>query len=112
MRNYGLSIVAGGLFLATWIGAAISGWFEFSAEASAHHEAARVFGSDGYAWVFAEQTLQNWQSEFLVVALLVVFASLLIHRGSGQSRDSQDDRRRRVDEIARRVDALAQRQEG
>lgn len=111
LRDYSLSIVAGTIFVVVLIGAAVSGWFEFVATAKAHHEAAHVFGSDGYVWEFAEQTLQNWQSEFLAVAVLVALASVLIHRGSAQSRDSQDERRRRVVAIGRRVDAIARREE-
>src|SRR3954447_2268944 len=112
VRDYALSSVAGTIFLIVWIGAAITGWFEFVATAKAHDEVPKVFGSDGYIWEFAEQTLQNWQSEFLVVALLVAFASVLVHRGSQQSPDSQEERREQVLAIRRRVDALiARRQE-
>jgi hypothetical protein len=113
VRDYSLSIVAGAIFVVVWMGAAITGWFEFAATQRAHHEAAHLFGSDGYIWEFGEQTLQNWQSEFLVVALLVALSSVLLHRGSQQSRDSDDERRRRVVAIGARVDAaIARHQEG
>jgi hypothetical protein len=109
VHDHALSIAATGIFLATWLGAAIVGWYEFVAEARAHDQTPHVFGSDGYAWVFAEQTFQNWQSEFLAVGLLIALASVLIHRGSQQSRDSLEERRERVLAISRRVDGVSRR---
>lgn len=86
VRDYSLSIVAGAIFVVVWMGAAITGWFEFAATQRAHHEAAHLFGSDGYIWEFGEQTLQNWQSEFLAVGTMVVFTIYLRQRGSPESK--------------------------
>lgn len=105
-RDYALSIVMAVMFVVAWAGAAIAGWFEFASEQQAHGQTPQLFGDDGYVWTFAEQTLQNWQSEFLAVLALVVLASFLIHRGSQQSRDSKDELRTRIETVSKRVDAV------
>jgi hypothetical protein len=89
------------------LGAAVAGWVEFSAEQSQHAQQASLLGSDGYLWTLLEQTLQNWQSEFLALATLVVLTAVLVHRGSRHSKDGQEEIDRRVRAIQRRVTALA-----
>jgi hypothetical protein len=39
---------------------------------------------------FAQATLENWQSEFLQLFSFTVMAAVLIHKGSAESRDSDD----------------------
>jgi hypothetical protein len=40
---------------------------------------------------FLAAVFENWQSEFLQLLSFVVLAAYLIHRGSPQSRDSEDE---------------------
>jgi hypothetical protein len=40
---------------------------------------------------FLASTFDNWQSEFLQLLSFVVLATYLIHRGSPQSRDTEDE---------------------
>ena len=108
-RDYGLSITLFVLYGLAQVGSAIAGWIEFVDEASQHGQVATVFGDDGYIWTLLEQTLQNWQSEFLALTTLIVLSAVLLHRGSEQSRDGQDDLQRRLEEVQRRVEALADR---
>jgi len=89
-RNYSLSIVLALLFLGSFIGHTIAGWYEYSADQRAHGSAPEIFGDDGYGWVWGEWTLQNWQSEFLELASFVVLSSFLIHKGSPESKDGDD----------------------
>jgi hypothetical protein len=56
---------------------------------------------------FGQSTLENWQSEFLQLFSFVVLSALLIHRGSGESKDSADRMEQKIDEIAKRLDELA-----
>jgi hypothetical protein len=102
----GLSLACFGLYGLAHVGAAIAGWLEFLDEQRAHQQVATVFGPDGYVWTFLEQTLQNWQSEFLALAMLIVLTATLVHRGSKHSRDGNDEVHRRVVSIQRRVEAL------
>ena len=48
---------------------------------------------------FGQSTLENWQSEFLQLFSFVVVASVLIHRGSAESKDGTDRIEKAVNEI-------------
>jgi len=102
----GLSIVCFALYIVAQLGSVIAGWVEFAAEQRDHGQPLELFGSDGYAWTFLEQTLQNWQSEFLALALLIALTSIVIHRGSKHSRDGNDEVQRRIEQIQQRVSRL------
>jgi hypothetical protein len=47
-----------------------------------------VKAGDSFA-VFAQSTLENWQSEFLQLFAFVVLAALYIHKGSAESKDAE-----------------------
>jgi predicted small integral membrane protein len=112
IRDYGLSIVAFTAFLVTEAVAAIAGWVAYVAEQEQHKQPATFFGDQGYGWVLGEQTFQNWQSEFLAVAVLVWFSAFLLHLGSKQSREGNDEAQARVTEIQHRVERLVASKEG
>jgi hypothetical protein len=105
-----LSLVLIGLYVASQVAAAITGWLEFAAEQSAHQQPAEVFGPDGYIWTLLEQTMQNWQSEFLALGVLIALTAKLLHRGSKHSRDGNDEAMARIQAIQRRVRALEPRE--
>jgi hypothetical protein len=102
----GLSAVCFGLYAVAQVGAIVTGWMEFAAEQAQHGSTASVLGEEGYLWTLLEQTMQNWQSEFLALGSLVAMTALLVHRGSKHSRDGSDEVHRRVLAIRRRVQAL------
>jgi hypothetical protein len=106
-RDYSLSIVLFVLFFVSWVGQTAVGWLEFAAEQQAHGQVARWFGQDGYVWTWAEATLENWQSEFLQLLTFVVLTSFLLHRGSHESKDGDDELRAKLDRIERRLAELA-----
>jgi phosphotransferase system glucose/maltose/N-acetylglucosamine-specific IIC component len=108
-RDYPLTIVLAILFVLSLVAAAVSGWMEYAANQHSHHQAAGLFGPDGYAWVLAEQITQNWQSEFLALATIIVLATYLIHRGAAQSKDGRDEIRQQIEQTQRRVDELVAR---
>jgi hypothetical protein len=105
-RARGLTLAVLGLYVLAQIGAAITGWVEFVAEQTSHQQSAEVFGPDGYVWTLLEQTMQNWQSEFLALATLVALSAHLIHKGSKHSREGNDEAIKRMQSIQRRVRAL------
>jgi len=98
-RNYSLSIVLALLFLGSFVGHTIAGWYEYSSDQRAHGSEPTILGDDGYGWVWAEWTLQNWQSEFLELASFVVLSSFLIHKGSPESKDGDDNMQATLDRI-------------
>jgi hypothetical protein len=74
------------IWLGSWFAQSVTGWSEFNSEQITHDES-------GVSWLsyigtshFWEQTLQNWQSEFLAVGSFVVFTIYLRQRGSPESK--------------------------
>jgi hypothetical protein len=86
LYSWSLLIVMSVLFVLSWLGHSITGWRVFNEEAAQH-------GGDSISWIgfvlsaeFWEQTLQNWQSEFLAVGSFTIFAVFLRQRGSPESK--------------------------
>jgi hypothetical protein len=65
---------------------AVAGAAEYSAEQTAHGEAAISVGQYLGTARFWNESFQNWQSEFLAIALMVVFTIYLRQRGSPESK--------------------------
>lgn len=90
-RDYGLSMTLAALFLVSLALQTWMGWQEFVAEQAAHGETPSAFGDGGYIWRWGEATFENWQSEFLQLFTMVVLTAFLIHKGSSESRDSDEE---------------------
>ena len=74
------------IFLASWVVQSVAGWAAFN-------ETRLEKLQDPISWSsyllnadFWARTLQNWQSEFLAVGTMVVFAIYLRQRGSPESK--------------------------
>jgi hypothetical protein len=81
-----LLLVMGSLFLGSWVAHSVTGWSEYNAEQLEHED-------EPLSWIeyvgsadFWQTTLQNWQSEFLAVGSMAVFAIYLRQRGSPESK--------------------------
>jgi hypothetical protein len=74
------------IFLASWFGQSVTGWTKYN-DAQAQHDDPTVswWGYLNRA-DFWEDTLQNWQSEFLAVGTMAVFTIYLRQRGSPESK--------------------------
>jgi len=99
--NFGLSMVLAILFLVTWAAQAIVQWQAYANEARTHG------GSPVFSeyWVdFSQATLENWQSEFLQLFSFVVLAAMLIHRGSAESKDSDERMEAALQRIEKKLD--------
>jgi hypothetical protein len=105
-RHYGLSIVLAVLFLVSLVVQTWMGWVAFAAEQQAHGEAAEAFGAAGYVWHWGEAVFENWQSEFLQLLTFVVLTAYRIHRGSHESKDTDDEMMAILHRIERRLDRL------
>ena len=64
------------------------------------------FTHDGSTGEFVNAVMENWQSEFLQLFAFVVMAAYLIHRGSPQSKDGDEETRRKLDRIERKLERL------
>jgi hypothetical protein len=85
---YSNSLLA--LMLAIWVGSwfaqLVTGRVDYNADQLDHHEAALTLWQYAGSSDFWSRTLQNWQSEFLAVASIVIFSVWLRQRGSTQSK--------------------------
>lgn len=106
LRNYGLSLTLFVLFALSWAGQLWAQRVEVAAEAAQH---AQVFSWADFWPAFAAATLENWQSEFLQLFSFVVLATYLIHQGSPQSRDGDDEQRRQLAEALERLARIESR---
>ena len=105
-RDYGLSIFVLALFLSSFVLHAIFGWLQYAADQKSHNDEATLWGDSGYVVYFGEWTFQNWQSEFLEVLVLIVATSYLIHKGSPESKDGDDEMKAMLQRIEERLDAM------
>jgi hypothetical protein len=106
-RDYSLSLVLAALFLVSWGLQTWTGWVEFVAEQQEHGTVAEAFGAEGYVWTWAQATFENWQSEFLQLLTFVVLTTYLIHRGSHESKDTDEAMQAQLDRIERRLASLS-----
>jgi len=96
-RDFGLGLALMILFFSTWIAQGIAQWQTFTDEQRALGESIRV---GDFVSEFAHSTLENWQSEFLQLFAFVVVAALLIHKGSGESKDGDE----KIEAALRRIE--------
>ena len=84
--EHSLSLALGGMFLASFLLHAWTGAQHYSEEQQQHGEAG--IGMWGYMTTarFWFESFQNWQSEFLAVAVIVVLTITLRQRGSAESK--------------------------
>jgi hypothetical protein len=99
-----LSLAFCGFFLVTWIAHALAEWQVYVEQQRAHGEPT---GLSGYLVEFGQSTLENWQSEFLQLFSFVVFAAVLIHKGSAESKDGEEEIQATLGRIEKRLDELA-----
>jgi hypothetical protein len=107
VKENGLSLSFGGLFLLTLVGQAFSGVADYNAQ--------RL--TDGLAQIsllryltsssFAVDVMENWQSEYLQFFLYIIATVWLIQRGSSESKKAEEvgresDEDQRVGKFARK----------
>jgi len=96
-REFGLGLVLMILFFVTWAGQGVAQWQTYTDEQAEHGEPTEL---GDFISEFGQSTLENWQSEFLQLFSFVVLAALYIHKGSAESKDSDDN----VEAALRRIE--------
>ena len=86
-REFGLGLSLMLLFFATWIAHGVTEWQVYTDEQTAHGQ---PIEAGDFMAEFGQSTLENWQSEFLQLFSFVVLAALYIHKGSAESKDSEE----------------------
>jgi hypothetical protein len=103
-RDRGLSLVTFALFLTFLVAQSVTGWHTFNEEQRDHGEPEVSYPAYFGEGHFYQATFENWESEFLQMALYVLLTAYLFQRGSSESKDPDspepvdvDPRRHRAD---------------
>lgn len=86
-RNNSLSIVFLILFILSLVGQIITGFKEHNQEM--HEEGGQLLSMSSYltSGHFLQSTFENWESEFLQMALFLILSMFLYQKGSSESKD-------------------------
>jgi hypothetical protein len=96
IRDNGLSITVLFLFAVSLVGQSLTGHTKYNEEQKTHGKSEIAYGEYITSAGFAESVFENWESEFLQMALYVWLTSFLYQRGSAESKDP--DKAEEVDE--------------
>jgi hypothetical protein len=104
LKENGLTIAMLLLFLGSIAGQAVTGFRVANDEAREHHDAPTGFGEYLRSGDFIEAVFENWESEFLQMAIFVLLTKYLRQKGSSESKDfegteevDEDPRKKRRD---------------
>jgi hypothetical protein len=84
--EHSLSLAMLMCFIGTWVGQSVTDWRAFNHDQLDHNAAPIGWGEYWLNSDFWNRTLQNWQSEFLAIGTMAVFAIYLRERGSAESK--------------------------
>lgn len=87
LRNNGLSLVLGGLFLLSLTGHSLAGWRQYNESQREHGQPPVGYGQYLVSGEFIETVGENWESEFLQMGMFVLLATKLYQKGSSESKD-------------------------
>ncbi len=90
-RNNGLSIVFALLFILSLWGQALTGFKEHNQQLQELGAAQISFSKYFSSGHFLQATFENWESEFLQMALFVVLTIFLYQKGSSESKDPEEE---------------------
>ena len=102
-REFGLGLGLMILFFATWIGHGIAQWQTYTDQQREHGESTEL---GDFISEFSQSTLENWQSEFLQLFSFVTLSALYIHKGSAESKDSDEKIEASLRRIEEKLDTL------
>jgi hypothetical protein len=101
MKRYGYLWVTLVLFLGSIAGHWTAAWFAYVEEQKEHSRSPEV---SGYLIEVTRDTLENWQSEFLQLMWQVAGLTYLLYIGSPQSKEGDERKEEKLDEILRLLD--------
>ena len=90
LYSWSLLLVMTAIWIASWFGQFVTGLTQENNDRQAHEEAQLSRSEYLTSAQFWEDTLQNWQSEFLAVGSMAVFTIWLRARGSAESKPVGD----------------------
>jgi len=87
----GLTLTLMGLFLFSWIGQTLTGLRDYNSDQQEHGQPTASLGeylATGHFW---EVTAENWESEFLQMAMFVLLTVWLRQKGSPESKEMEGE---------------------
>jgi hypothetical protein len=90
VRDHGLLLANAGLFVVFFAGMVLAGVRAYNADQLEHQESAVSLWGYLHTGDFIEATFENWESEFLQMAMYVVLTAYLFQRGSSESKSPDD----------------------
>ncbi len=100
LRENGLSLAMGALFVVSMVGQIVTGFHEYASERREHGRAAVDAVQYLTSGHFVEAVFENWESEFLQMGVFVVLTIFLRQKGSSESKPLEG--KEEVDEDPRR----------
>jgi hypothetical protein len=85
-HDHSLSIVLVSLFVASLAGQVLTGWLVYDEEQRDHQQPPITLVEYLGSGHFGEATFENWESEFLQMALYVLLTAWLYQKGSSESK--------------------------
>jgi hypothetical protein len=86
-----LSLAVTVLFLICLLAQSIAGFRHYNQEQEDHGQAPVEYAEYLGSGEFLEATMENWESEFLQMAVFLIFTARLFQRGSAESRKPQEN---------------------
>jgi hypothetical protein len=86
LRDRGLTLLLLSMFALFWVGQLTTGVAKYNAEQQEHGQplvTLTQYLGTGHGW---EAVFENWESEFLQMAVFVLLTTFLIQKGSPESR--------------------------
>ena len=90
-KNNGLSIVFFLMFFISFAGQIYTGYHVYNNELKEHRVAPISIASYASSGHFIQATFENWESEFLQMALFVILTIFLKQKGSSESKDFESE---------------------
>jgi hypothetical protein len=91
IRNRSLSLVAAVMFLLALVGQALTGFYHYNNEQRSHGGEEITLVQYLGTGQFGEATFENWESEFLQMAMFIFLTAMLVQKGSAESRKPEDE---------------------
>jgi hypothetical protein len=107
LRDNGLSLTLFGLFVVCIVGQAVAGWRAQIEELRAHGQPLIGFADYLTTGHFLSATFENWESEFLQMAVYVLLTVFLFQKGSAESKNPEEPNPEDEPPHGRRGDAEA-----
>ena len=92
LRRNALGVTCLAIFLVLLLGQSVTGWHASNADLEQHEQGPVSYLTYLGGGGFAEATFENWESEFLQMAALVVLTVFLVQKGSPESKEPDDER--------------------